>query len=659
MQLTRSLKLGLIAVIVIAVVSSAYTAYRYRFLVEKDFRQVELLASYGDIVSLAGAEGMTAREGMSFLKERGLTGVVIQEPTVEDLVKRGDAVVYQGRQLVALLDEAEHPSWLSELQARGYLEPSRTYLVATNPVTGEQLARFIPAKLPNSYCLATEDGCVVGTVAPYEVLKDIGAGFSLTTAREVSSRGLDVFLQVRTWPGANRTSIGKVFGQFADMPGLAGIVFNDTTVPGYPGALDETARQMAKLGVPVAEIEFYPQAGLPKLARLLDQHLVRLHTLNDKDQKSLSSSEAIDRYVLAAAERNHRLLLFKPLSNEKSLAALGHMISATKQRLLEEGLSAGPASTLPASAAPLVLVFVAGLGVIAGGVLLFAALGWRRWLVGLALAAAAVWVLLLYADRTFAAKLMALTSVLVFPTLGVLTGVDAKPRTVGRALSAFVKMSGVSLLGAVFMVGLLADSSFMLKLNQFAGVKLAHAVPLGVVAVFFVLKAAPGRSLREKIEGMMVRPLETGMALGGLVLAAALAVYLIRTGNEGLPVSGLELKLRTLLDHIMGARPRTKEFALGHPAMLLLLLYGYRNNRFLPLLVLAAIGQVSMVNTFAHIHTPLMVSVLRTCNGLVLGLAVGLVAYAAVKVLGMWWERLGEAVEDEPEKIRVSEEMRD
>jgi membrane protein DedA with SNARE-associated domain len=84
------------------------------------------------------------------------------------------------------------------------------------------------------------------------------------------------------------------------------------------------------------------------------------------------------------------------------------------------------------------------------------------------------------------------------------------------------------------------------------------------------------------------------------------------------------------MDNILGVRPRTKEFALGHPLMLLLCYLGYRNNRFLPILLLGAIGQVSLVNTFAHIHTPLLVSALRTVNGLWLGIIIGLILIGIV-----------------------------
>ena len=130
---------------------------------------------------------------------------------------------------------------------------------------------------------------------------------------------------------------------------------------------------------------------------------------------------------------------------------------------------------------------------------------------------------------------------------------------------------------------------------------------------------------------MLDHPVKLGVALAAGFMAVAVAIYVMRTGNEGMTVSGAELQFRSLLDQLLGVRPRTKEFLLGHPALLLLLLYGYKDNRFLPLLLLAAIGQASLVNTFAHIHTPLWVSMLRAFNGLWLGILLGLAVYWSVQ----------------------------
>ena len=64
--------------------------------------------------------------------------------------------------------------------------------------------------------------------------------------------------------------------------------------------------------------------------------------------------------------------------------------------------------------------------------------------------------------------------------------------------------------------------------------------------------------------------------------------------------------------------------------MLLLLYFGYAHQK-LPLLFLGIIGQISVVNTYAHLHTPLGISFLRTVHGLWLGILLGLLLLLVVK----------------------------
>ena len=87
--------------------------------------------------------------------------------------------------------------------------------------------------------------------------------------------------------------------------------------------------------------------------------------------------------------------------------------------------------------------------------------------------------------------------------------------------------------------------------------------------------------------------------------------------------------VRAILDAVLYARPRFKEFLVGHPAMLLGLIYAAEGRRkwALPLLIVGTIGQVSLLNTFCHIHTPLLVSAWRAGLGIGIGIVIGLLLY--------------------------------
>ena len=99
-------------------------------------------------------------------------------------------------------------------------------------------------------------------------------------------------------------------------------------------------------------------------------------------------------------------------------------------------------------------------------------------------------------------------------------------------------------------------------------------------------------------------------------------------------VSSLETNLRQMMDNLLGVRPRTKEFLVGHPLMLVLLYYGYRLEiKRSVLLLFGLIGQVSLVNTYAHIHTPLLVSVTRSVHGLWIGIILGVIIILLLNLL--------------------------
>ena len=89
---------------------------------------------------------------------------------------------------------------------------------------------------------------------------------------------------------------------------------------------------------------------------------------------------------------------------------------------------------------------------------------------------------------------------------------------------------------------------------------------------------------------------------------------------------------RQFLTDYMGVRPRNKEFLIGYPATILYLMYGAKRPSLWVLTIPLVIGQISLVNTYAHIHTPLLVSLHRSINGLILGVVFAFLAVVAVQL---------------------------
>jgi hypothetical protein len=125
---------------------------------------------------------------------------------------------------------------------------------------------------------------------------------------------------------------------------------------------------------------------------------------------------------------------------------------------------------------------------------------------------------------------------------------------------------------------------------------------------------------------------------------------LARTGNDsGVGPSGGEMVFRNLLDRFLYVRPRTKEFVIGHPLLFLGIgmLQRFRRIQASPhietyppgafsgwivlALMLGAIGQTSVVNTLCHLHIPVVLSLARAVEGLVIGCIIGVGLWVAVR----------------------------
>lgn len=202
-------------------------------------------------------------------------------------------------------------------------------------------------------------------------------------------------------------------------------------------------------------------------------------------------------------------------------------------------------------------------------------------------------------------------------------------RMAGRFIVLLAAMLGISVAGGLYAASLLGSRQYMLEFSVFAGVKLAQMIPLAVTAVllFFALCRF---SCEEKHRLPKVWVVVMLVGVG-----AALVVALLRSGDNMFPVTKTEIAARNWLEHILYARPRTKEMLIAFPALALFAAACARRVYLLtlPLGVLAEVGSVSVVNTFCHTFTSVKISFIRTLLSAGIGLVIGLAVLAVFCLL--------------------------
>ncbi|QST02730.1 hypothetical protein IMZ31_19465 (plasmid) [Pontibacillus sp. ALD_SL1] len=188
----------------------------------------------------------------------------------------------------------------------------------------------------------------------------------------------------------------------------------------------------------------------------------------------------------------------------------------------------------------------------------------------------------------------------------------------------FLSVSLFTILSATVLYSMHSDMVYALYLKQFRGVLAMHAIP--VLASFMYVAWRQ----REGLKTLTWASFKWYHGFLVLLVMTAGAYYLMRTGNNGF-VLDIERDIRAYLEETLPARPRTKEFLIGHPLLILVLCF-WRQSRLMKwLLPIAIIGQVSMVNTMTHFHTPYEISLLRSLLGLAFGVLLGIMAWVVVK----------------------------
>lgn len=581
-----------------------------RHKVEASHRAVHLAAGFEDIRLVAVSSRSTISETLSALKSAGLTAVVVSEETFEDVLTSGRLTPIVG---------------------------SPPKLFCNDDELGERLARISAERFSQERAatvIVLKSGKTINFPLAYRELKPFGVGFDQAICDAVDDAGLTLIGRVGNPPSSSRDMLNRVVADLV-ATGAKGVIFQGDQVLGFRDQVEEVANLLSVSRAWYGSVEFGNQAGDARMVSELIRSsnvppVLRVHSVLPGEMNQHAVPTIVDRYVRAAAERGIRVLYLRPASAAAEDASLGFrkLVNAVSDGVRREGY----APKEPGLLERLEIPSFALLAVSAGGLILcvwFAAALFRRPAVTAAAVLLAVALFGLSATGSvIAVKSIALLIALVFPTWAICAGFDSQENS-PNPWCAYLWISLLSLVGGLLCAALLTNLSFMLRADQFSGVKLAHLLPPIAAGLYLLFSRS---KVRESLASP-VRWLDAAILLG---VGAALLVVLIRTGNEApSAVTNLELQLRDVMDRLLPERPRTKELFVGHPALLLgLLLASSGRWRWVPLFALAAaIGQASIVNTLCHLHTPILTSVIRVGTGFLAGGILGLVAWFILRAV--------------------------
>lgn len=559
---------------------------------ERGEKTAALVMDYPAVAAQARRFGLEPQALMDRYQKLGVNGVAVYEDVIGNLVQRGEVYLRSGADLKADFPDAN-------------VSPQNVYLRSLKPGVAEGLpARFtIPTRQVSVGGLNWTEWPTDPTFLP--------TGPNAALISELKGKGYTVVYRPYADDALREPG--------ADWPDVPFIAFNGEEVIGArtPELLEKINGRMGDR-IP-ALIEATPQRGLDTL--IATHGAARTFSVNPAWQNRLDPITLASKYNLAARERSMRLLYLRPYPTINETEAL---LTRTTELLGRSGVKITEPVIRPFTENT-VLRALSLIGPVAA--LLLLGLSFPLVRLGL-LVAAASGALALGLNRFDPFAGGALIAAVTFPALGLVL-------RRARVTDWFIA-TGLSLCGVLFVSALGANRDSVLGLEPFRGVGLTLALPLLLVALSFL----PRQDLRQTARDIYNAPIKLGDVV---VMGAALAVFalvFLRRGNAtGASVSDTEARIRQDLQDSL-VRPRFKEMA-GHP-LGIVGLSGALPGYFGAMLILGGVvGQSSILNTFSHFHTPLLISATRCFLGLGVGLIAGLIGIWLVRTALRLWHTYG------------------
>ncbi len=632
-----------------------------RYQVEERASTVEMVYDYRNILESAAAERTPVDELFSLYHESGITSLAVYDETLEHLLNHGFIQVYRGQELLARTGD-------SGIAAdRIYVQPVDT---ADGKAYFTELEKHMQLLYGESSRMVTIGNTEALEISgTYDRMMTAPLGIFKNSVERAAAHGFYVVLRPANVPHVSMDYIDNFFEAVDASDKVSAVIFQGKEVLGYKDHAACVSKGLNERHIPIVLIEaqsqlgFEPQAGLMDMANRSDYQVVRLYAMSKDELIKLGQKEAASRFYISDIERNIRMNLFpsyKFALDGKTLSESNAVyIADVKSRLEGHGFSVGKASIMEPYFPMMPLWALTMMGAVSLMVmaLLLLAPGLGKWIyaveaLGVIGAEAGYWILHMNLVLQLLALGAAVCTPVVVMTLFLHYCVKRKDKAFaevgwGRLFAesaALLWGCGIlSLIGALFVSGLLSDIRFFLEMEYFRGVKVTFVLPLALISLVYIQKfpffgkvVASDKDFVSFVKKFCHIQIKLGLLVGLGLLAMVGFIFVGRSGNNGAPVPQFEIALRRFLEDVMYARPREKEFLFGHPAMLVAMAALYRKwpqilHYFL--IVAVTIGQGSMVETFAHMRSPFILSFVRGLDGLAAGTLSMVGALIAVMIL--------------------------
>ena len=593
-------------------------------------------------------------------KKMGVKTLLIGEESINSLISAGDITGIKYNVLCHKYDD-ESEDIIKQLSGDRKIHNDSYVLISKRPERKEFLDKWISAKYAENEYVKKTTPLGADVYVIYEGVSDawkVAVGFDEQKIEYAHKKGFDIVLSMMV----NAYSETRYIKHIDEIVNKYGIKFINLKKGQDSSAQEKMEKKnYTALCSMIKERDLYliltenqtqlsnqKPIGYEKLIKSADGKVLRGYDTADFETKNTGATISDKRYyqiLNSVIDRNIRFVTINQLTNgTDTFGKKSEKTNIATKTVMEKLSDAGfntqsydmrydyTVNRKLVSAAALVLIILMGVMML-------------EWLFGKKMPVLYILGIIASLLGVFFTYIAPEAVVLLYPTLFALisscfsfTAVMVFIKNMRKKLSdAMLIVSTLALtllclaLCGFVQTVLLSGLDYYLNSIIFRGIKLSLIIPIAYSAVAFVLIF--GENTDEHFMKKVIKCLNADIKVYWVIIAGAIgaagAIYLIRSGNVT-SISPLENFMRNTITQIMPARPRTKEFLIGWPCLVLLLYY-IKNTRCTLLQWCLTVGSsilfASVLNSFCHVFTTSSVIFTRLMNGFLVGMAISLALY--------------------------------
>ena len=612
---------------------------RYHYELEK--QSVEIAASLRELKQCALYAGISIDDFLKKIEQKStLSKIVIEEDTLQDYIENGQMTLLKGSEIMNMYRVGHvNRTVLYRLYKNVQIKPDYFYLLIDRKKDFNHIRDYLEAEFGKKNVSQIQSYNILEILDTKEDLLSIGLGIANEKKELIEKYGFEPIIRLRNSSRLKDEIIKLKLMGFSDLPSRS-LIFEGKEVLGYPTQLNLLIEKLQDKQISFGAIEFTNQKGISQLVNQLPHNVFRVHSIDFDEMQGMSAKKALNRYLRAAKERSIDLLFIHPfIQKQNDLTVIdfnidffNELIAALETNGYSTHLNQQypkkvyvPATNLERMA----LIFVA-LTTVLFVISFFYYFSVFKIFLFYIISMGSIYIGQMLGYSLMINKLTALIMAIIFPVLAIITQfpqAKLNHNTIMRFVYGCMylfRSLGICLLGAILIIGMLSDITFLTGIERFSGIKISFIIPLILIGLFFYLRPNRIRSVFFVLKRLYYAPVRTAGLMSVFALSIFLIVLIIRSGNFFMfPRFALEDQFRQMLESFFYVRPRTKEFLIGYPFLLIAFMYvdGKISRVWIWFFnIVGSIALISVVNSFCHLHTPLQVSLYRTVLGVLLGI---------------------------------------